>query len=77
VWSPMRSCWIDVTLFAFRASAINEMRQLIKLLHPNAQGHEIRRHVRAFYFALAFGILISILVAGIIYLMYNSNRFLS
>jgi hypothetical protein len=52
------------------------MTRLFKLLRPEAQRHEIRRQARVFFFAAACGIITAALVAGFIYWMYSSGRFL-
>ena len=51
------------------------MKWLAKLLHPKAPSHEVRRHARAYYLALALGLVVAALVAGMIYWIYNADRF--
>jgi hypothetical protein len=51
------------------------MTKLAKLFLPHAQPHELRRRVHALYFAIGFGVIGAILVAGILYWMYYGDRF--
>lgn len=70
-----RSCF-GVRVFDWPGFEGIEMTRIVKLLHPGAQRHEVRRQVRALYFALLGGIVTALLVAGFLYWMYSSGRFL-
>jgi len=52
------------------------MNQLAKRLYSGAQRPKLRHEVRVFYFALACGIVTALLVAGFLYWIYSSGRFL-
>jgi hypothetical protein len=51
------------------------MTKLLKLFHPHAQPHELRRHLHALYVAIAVGIVGALLVAGILYWVQCGDRF--
>lgn len=49
--------------------------KLVKLFHPRAQPHELRRRSHSLYVAIAVGIIGALLVAGILYWAHYSDRF--
>jgi len=52
-----------------------DMTRIIKLLYPKAPSYRIRHHVRATYVALAIGLFAALVVSGLIYWYYQSDRF--